>query len=149
MGKRLVFITILCLVFLIKPTMAGYGQDKINKIRDRMVPTAEAAAQKDAEEKNIKQTYNVWVTAYSSTPEETDDTPFITASMTRVRDGIIAANFLPFGTKILIPEIFGDKILTVEDRMHERKVNFIDVWMPTKEEAQEFGIAYTKILVLD
>ena len=40
-----------------------------------------------------------WVTAYSSTPEETDDTPFVTASGTSVRDGVIATNFLEFGTK--------------------------------------------------
>lgn len=149
MGKRLALATVLCLIFLVKPTVAGYGQDKINKIRDKVVPTAEAAVWKNTEEKNAKQTYNVWATAYSSTPEETDDTPFITASMTEVRDGIVAANFLPFGTKILIPGVFGDKIFTVEDRMHERKANFIDIWMPTKEKAQEFGITYAEIVILD
>src|SRR3990167_1248447 len=40
----------------------------------------------------------VTITAYSSTPEETDSTPFITASGTHVRDGVVAANFLPLGT---------------------------------------------------
>ncbi|MDP3003980.1 MAG: hypothetical protein Q8N43_00505, partial [Candidatus Azambacteria bacterium] len=39
-------------------------------------------------------TMKVVLTAYSSTPDQTDDTPFITASNTRVRDGIVAANFL-------------------------------------------------------
>jgi 3D (Asp-Asp-Asp) domain-containing protein len=90
----------------------------------------------------------VWVTAYSSTPEETDETPFITASGKKVSYGIVAANFFDFGTKIKIPEIFGDKIFVVEDRMHQRKKNFIDIWMPTKEEAQKFGIVKTKIQVL-
>ena len=47
--------------------------------------------------------YNVWVTAYSSDPKQTDNSPFITASNRRVRDGIIAANFLPFGTEVKIP----------------------------------------------
>lgn len=149
MGKQLAFIAILCLAFLVKPTEAGYGQDKINKVREKIVPTAEAAIQKNTENQDTKRTQNVWVTAYSSTPEETDDTPFITASMTEVRDGVIAANFLPFGTRVIIPEIFGDKVLTVEDRMHERKVNFIDIWMPTKEEAREFGITYAEIIILD
>lgn len=91
----------------------------------------------------------VWVTAYSSTPEETDDTPFITASGGSVRSGIVATNLLPFGTKVQIPEVFGDRVFVVEDRMHSRKTNFIDIWMPTKEEAVEFGIAYTEILVLN
>ncbi len=95
------------------------------------------------------ETHEVWVTAYSSTPEETDDTPFVTASNTETRDGIVAANFLPFGTRIRIPEHFGDKVFTVEDRMHRRKTNFVDVWMPTKRDAVHFGISYTKIEVLE
>ncbi len=91
----------------------------------------------------------VWVTAYSSTPEETDDTPFTTASGTDVHKGIIATNFLSFGTQVKIPELFGDRIFVVEDRMHRRKTDFIDIWMPTKEEAKEFGIARAKIMVIN
>lgn len=91
---------------------------------------------------------DVWVTAYSSTPEETDSTPFITASGDRVEDGFVAANFLPFGTKIKIPEHFGDKIFTVKDRMHRRKTNSVDVWMATKERAKEFGRHQTKIIII-
>lgn len=96
-----------------------------------------------------RRTLEVWVTAYSSTPEETDDTPFLTARNTEVRDGVVAANFLPFGTRIQIPEHFGDKIFMVEDRMHRRKTNFVDIWMPTKEAAREFGINFTKIVILE
>ena len=95
------------------------------------------------------ETHEVWVTAYSSTPEETDSTPFITARNTYVRDGIVAVNFLPFGTKLQIPEHFGDKVFTVEDRMHRRKTNFVDIWMPTKDEAKRFGISYTSIVILE
>lgn len=90
----------------------------------------------------------VWVTAYSSTPEQTDSTPFITASGTKVKDGIIAANFLPFGTKVKIPEHFGEKVFIVEDRMHARKKNFVDIWMPTTEKALAFGVKRTKIVLL-
>lgn len=94
--------------------------------------------------------YIVTLTAYSSAPEETDDTPFITASNTRTRDGIVATNFLPFGTKIKIPEYFGDKVFTVEDRMHRRKEGFVDIWMPTKSAALKFGIAKAaEIVVVD
>lgn len=91
---------------------------------------------------------HVWVTAYTSSPEETDDTPFITASMSQVRDGVIAANFLPFGTKVMIPEIFGDKIFTVEDRMHRRKKNYVDIWMSSKDDALDFGITKAKIVIV-
>ena len=92
--------------------------------------------------------YSVTLTAYSSTPEETDDSPFITASNTRVRDGIVATNFLPFGTKVKIPALFGDKVFTVEDRMHQRKQGFVDIWMPTKAAALRFGITKAEIEVV-
>ena len=91
----------------------------------------------------------VWVTAYSSTVDQTDDTPFITASNTKVRHGIVAANFLPLGTEIQIPEVFGDKIFIVEDKMHRRKTDFVDIWMPTRQDAKNFGIRRAKIIVLD
>ncbi|MBI2012886.1 MAG: hypothetical protein HYS88_00320, partial [Candidatus Colwellbacteria bacterium] len=44
------------------------------------------------------------ITAYSSREEETDETPFITAAGTKVRPGVVAANWLPLGAKIRIPE---------------------------------------------
>jgi 3D (Asp-Asp-Asp) domain-containing protein len=82
----------------------------------------------------------VHITAYSSTPEETDDTPFTTATGSTVHDGIIAANFLPFGTKVRIPAAFGNKVFVVEDRMHPRMTNSVDVWMPSKSAALQFGV---------
>lgn len=96
----------------------------------------------------VQEIKTVWITAYSSTPEQTDDTPFTTASGTTVRDGIIASNFLEFGTKVQIPEIFGDRTFVVEDRMHPRKVNFVDVWMPSREDALKFGIYQGRLVVL-
>lgn len=86
------------------------------------------------------------VTAYSSTPDQTDDTPFITASGTFARDGIAAANFLPLGTKIRLPEAFGEKIFVVEDRM--KRNNLLDIWFPTREEAMEFGVKNLKMEIL-
>ncbi|MBI4117301.1 MAG: 3D domain-containing protein [Parcubacteria group bacterium] len=95
-----------------------------------------------------KKFYTVSATGYSSTPEQTDHTPFITASGIHVRDGVIAANFLPFGTIIKIPELFGDKIFVVEDRMHSRYWFNIDIWFPGKELAKEFGIKVIKIEIV-
>ncbi len=93
-------------------------------------------------------TKRVWLTAYSSSVDETDDTPFITASGKAVRDGIVATNGLAFGTKIKIPSVFGDKIFVVEDRMHRRKVGIVDIWMPSKKEALKFGAFKADIVIL-
>lgn len=88
------------------------------------------------------------VTAYSSTPDQTDSTPFTTASGKSVADGIIASNILPFGTKVQIPAFFGNKIFTVEDRMSKRIKNTIDIWMPTRAKAIIFGSRAADIVVL-
>ena len=95
----------------------------------------------------VKERYQV-LTAYSSTPDQTDDSPFITASGTFVHDGIVAANSLPFGTKILMPELFGEKIFTVEDRMAQKNYHKIDVWFPSTDKAMNFGVKRAKILIL-
>jgi len=89
------------------------------------------------------------VTAYSSTPDQTDETPFLTASGKEVKDGIVANNFFKFGTKIKIPEIFGDKIFVVEDRMQEGKSKYhFDVWFENPLEAKNFGAKITEIEVI-
>ncbi|MBI5079234.1 3D domain-containing protein [Candidatus Wolfebacteria bacterium] len=85
------------------------------------------------------------ITGYSSTPEETDDTPFITASGTGVRPGIVAANFLPFGAKIRVPKLFGDRVFIVEDRMHPKNDGKIDIWFSSKEEALNFGVRVAEV----
>lgn len=85
-------------------------------------------------------TITVQVTAYSSSIYQTDSTPYTTAKNTMVRDGVIAANFLSFGTRVRFPEYFGDKVFIVEDRMNTRYWKRIDVWMPERDLAIKFGI---------
>ena len=92
----------------------------------------------------------VVVTAYSSTIWQTDDTPFITASGASVEDGIVANNLFPFGTEIRIPELYGDKIFVIEDRMNQRKGYYhVDIWFPEYEQAKEFGSKTTYIEVFE
>jgi len=92
----------------------------------------------------------VIVTGYSSVPSQTDSTPFITASGQKVRDGIIANNFLPFGAKVRIPALFGDKIFEVQDRMHSRKgLNQVDIWFSSTAEAKSFGVKRTYIEIVE
>ncbi|MFA7654012.1 MAG: hypothetical protein WCX97_03155 [Candidatus Magasanikbacteria bacterium] len=85
---------------------------------------------------------NSVITAYTSTVDQCDDDPFIAAWGDRVYDGMIAANWLPRGTKIKIPSLFGDKIFTVADRMNARYgYGRLDIWMDaTKSEARKFGV---------
>ncbi|MCR4323304.1 MAG: 3D domain-containing protein [Candidatus Azambacteria bacterium] len=91
----------------------------------------------------------VTMTAYSSTPDQTDDSPFTMANGKRVHDGAVAANFLPFGTKVMFPELYGDKVFTVEDRMHKRFSNRMDIWMETRGEAIKFGIREVTVEILE
>jgi 3D (Asp-Asp-Asp) domain-containing protein len=92
----------------------------------------------------------VVATAYSSTVWQTDDTPYITAAGTSVRDGIIANNILAFGTRVRIPELYGDKIFVVEDRMSWKKGNHqIDIWFPEYWQAKNFGAKTTLIEILE
>ncbi|MEK7664305.1 MAG: hypothetical protein AAB340_02640 [Patescibacteria group bacterium] len=98
----------------------------------------------------VVRTVKMIITAYSSTSNQTDDTPFTTASGKYVVEGIVANNMLPFGTKIRIPKIYGDEIFIVEDRMHSRKGKYhIDIWFPNYKEAKNFGAAVTEIEVLE
>ncbi|GAI34149.1 unnamed protein product, partial [marine sediment metagenome] len=102
------------------------------------------------ESQYTKKTIEVVVTAYSSSPWETDDSPYLTAAGTWVREGIVANNKYPFGTEIRIPEIYGEKIFVVEDRMSWKKGEYhIDIWFPSYWEALNFGTKRTYIEVLE
>lgn len=93
-------------------------------------------------------TITIPVTAYSSTPDQTDDSPFITANGTVVRDGVVAANFLPLGSRVYVPALFGDKEFIVADRMNKRYYYKMDIWMPNRKQAKLFGLQYHEIVVL-
>lgn len=154
MGKRHIALFLAVAALFLWPFEVGTNGQTTGISDETAVPVAHAAAtlaEAGGTEGSITPTANgltVWVTAYASTPEETDNTPFITASNTRVRDGVLAANFLPFGTKVMIPKLFGDKVFIVEDRMNATKTDFVDVWMPTKQDAINFGISRAEIVIL-
>lgn len=93
------------------------------------------------------------ITAYSSDISQCDSAPCITANGFNVcKHGIedtIAANFLPFGSKIKIPEIFGDKVFIVRDRMNSRYDKRVDIWMADQQKAIKFGYKYAKVEILE
>ena len=90
----------------------------------------------------------VTATAYNSLASQTDSTPWITASGSRCRTGVIACNFLPFGTKVMI-EGFGDQVFIVEDRMNRRYTKRIDIWFPKYQQAIKFGKRTIRYHVID
>lgn len=123
---------------------------KISEVEKPMILNNSFVSIKSPPNQRYEVITSMWmfVTAYSSTPDQTDETPLITASGSHVRDGVIATNFLPIGTKIRLPTIYGDKIFVVEDRMNERYYYRADVWMRTREEAKQFGLKNAPIEVL-
>ena len=99
-------------------------------------------------ELSLRRSVAVIITGYSSTVDQTDDTPYITAWNTQTRLGVVAANWLPFGTNIRIPELFGDRIFIVEDRMHRRNSHKLDIWFQSREEALRFGVKRARVEIL-
>lgn len=91
--------------------------------------------------------FPVTITAYSSTRDQTDSTPFITASNTQVRPGIVALSrdllreFTPgapfsFGDRV---EIVGVGTFTVEDTMNSRYTKRVDIWFSSRHAARRWG----------
>jgi len=99
----------------------------------------------------VKKAFYTTVTAYSSSPDETSGDPFITASGDRTGDGVMAHQYLPFGTKVRFPELFGEKIFIIKDRLHEKHTSpyHFDMWMQSKTEAKAWGARQIKVEILD
>lgn len=93
------------------------------------------------------------ITAYNSEVAQTDDDPCTTANGFNVCvhgvEDTIAANFLKFGTRVQIPELFGDRIFVVRDRMNKKHTARIDIWMKEKHDAINFGVKVATIRVIE
>lgn len=89
---------------------------------------------------------SVWASAYSSSVEETDGNPFMTASGITVNSKTMASNFLPLGTVVSL----NGKEYIVQDRMNSRYNNeyTVDVWQPSSEAAFAFGMRLVTIEIL-
>lgn len=81
----------------------------------------------------------VTVTAYSSTPDQTDSTPFNTATGEHVYWGGVAANSLAINSQVRFPGYYDESLFRVNDRMHRRFSDRIDIWFPTRAEATAWG----------
>lgn len=132
---------------------------KDNKSKDIQECRAEAPEKqiapciKKEKEHIVTKELTVMATAYSSTAAQTDSSPCTTANGYNVckanKENVVAANFLPFGTKVKFPEVYGDKIFTVQDRMNRRFSKRIDFWMKTTNKARQFGVKQVKVQVVE
>ncbi len=109
-------------------------------------------------------------TAYNSLVEQTDSTPHITAIGSQTRFGIIAVSRdllsqdVPYGSLVRLKDLgnfyngrgYGkyqtmldrQGLFVVEDTMHARKTNQIDVWFPHISEALNWGVRHVEIEVV-
>lgn len=89
-----------------------------------------------AKEVVAKKQIDAIVYGYNSEVGQTDNSPFITASNQTVRDGIVANNCQPFGTKVEID----NKMFEVQDRMNSRYgCEVFDIWFENKQDALNWG----------
>ncbi|USN53591.1 MAG: 3D domain-containing protein [Candidatus Nomurabacteria bacterium] len=157
---HITFLSLLALINIIfpQPAMAHVSGPAISALPDASCITVDEALLTtpqtsghlpDVPARPAKRTLWLTLTAYSSTVDQTDGDPFTTASGSHVRDGIIAYNLLPFGTQVRFPDVYGDKIFVVEDRMNARYGGSIaDIWMHTREEAKQWGARIVKMEIL-
>ena len=95
--------------------------------------------------------YDVVVSAYSSTENQTDSTPTITATLETCYYGGCAVSkkmekIAPMGSKI----IFDSREYYVNDRMNEKWEGWmVDIWMETKEDATIYGRQRKPVVVVE
>ena len=107
-------------------------------------------------------------TAYNSLAAQTDSTPFVTATGARTRFGVVALSRdllrrIPYGSIVRIEDLGSwangrgrgtyNRMLSgvnfiVEDTMNARKRNTIDVWMPTRRAAIQWGARQIRVTVI-
>jgi len=101
-----------------------------------------------------KYSVNTVITAYNSDIGQTDDTPCITANgfdlCKHGQEDSVAINGYKMGTKVRFPDLFGDKVFIVRDRMNARfNSSRVDVWMLSKADAKNFGVRAARMEVLE
>ncbi len=107
-------------------------------------------------------------TAYNSLANQTDSTPFVTATGARTRFGVVALSRdllrrIPYGSIVRIEDLGNwgngrgrgtyNRMLAgvnfvVEDTMNARKRNTVDVWMPTRRGAIQWGARQIRVTVI-
>ena len=113
--------------------------------------------------------YTLKSTAYNSDVDQTDSTPHITATGATTAFGVIAVSqdmlaSIPYGSLVRLKDLGGyssgrgvgkfqevlntQDLFIVEDTMHPRKVEQIDVWFPYESEAMSWGVRKVELEVV-
>jgi 3D (Asp-Asp-Asp) domain-containing protein len=107
-------------------------------------------------------------TAYNSIPNQTDSSPFYTSTGVRTRYGIIALSRdllkrIPYGSRVRLQDngswkngrgygkynqMLKDTVFVVEDTMHPRKSGTVDVWLPARDRAMQWGVRSLKMQIV-
>ena len=112
---------------------------------DNDVVEKSASSFPQASDAKPRKSLNMAISAYTSDVAQTDGDPCTTASglniCERDAEDIVATNYryLAFGTPVRIPELFGDRIFYIHDRMNKRYTATVDVWMKNITDARKFG----------
>jgi 3D (Asp-Asp-Asp) domain-containing protein len=129
---------------IINPEVLSWGGDVDNK--DSHLP--------ENGELKVKYAKDIVVTAYNSEVGQCDDSPCVTANGFNVckhgKEDTVAINGLKFGTRVRFPELFGDRVFVVRDRMNARyNSGHVDVWMISKADAKQFGVKSATMEILE
>jgi len=150
-GRSVYFLLILALVWQCFPRITSYAKTVELEIQEVVKVYTKQIEKKSAIEElgEPSRVITLPVTAYSSTVDQCDSTPCITANGYNLckhnTQNVIATNMLPFGTKVRFPDYDPDTIYTVQDRMNARYYYRADIWMKTRQEAKIFGIQNLKM----
>jgi 3D (Asp-Asp-Asp) domain-containing protein len=115
-------------------------------------------------------TLTLRATAYNSLASQTDDSPHITATGATTAFGVIAASrdllatHLPYGSLVRITDLGGlndgrgagafqevldtQQVFIVEDTMHRRKSQQVDIWFPDLSSALSWGVRQVRVEVI-
>ena len=155
--------TLLVVLGITVGTLAGFMMLEQDRISQRVL-YLEQMARVDRDQiarlgqaVRVERIEYVTVTAYSPRVQETDDTPYITASNTRVAEGTIAVSRdlwlagWAFGKKVFIECASGKKgreeskaglcgIFLIQDAMNQRYTKRIDIFIHSTKKARAAGI---------
>jgi 3D (Asp-Asp-Asp) domain-containing protein len=107
-------------------------------------------------------------TAYNSSPDQTDSSPWTTSTGARTRYGIIALSRdllrrIPYGSRVRLEDggswaggrgrgkynsMLKNTVFVVEDTMHARKTGMVDVWLPARDRAMQWGVRRLNLQIL-
>ncbi len=147
------------LFFVLLATLVGFGAYKTARMdaREKFLPRIEALKEErqelarqvaELEKMKVKE---ITVTAYSPSVAEYDADPHVTASMVKVRPGIVAVSRdlfdqgWVFGKKVYVK---GHGVFEIADLMNKRHKERVDIFFPNADEARRFGIKQVKVALL-